>query len=64
MTWSSASTPPKSAYSTVLWDHNSLEENDIAKIEQISLPLTVYSDENIANPYVDETFELTPGTQE
>ena len=62
--WAEIVCAGKSAYSTVLWDHNSLEENDIAKIEQISLPLTVYSDENIANPYVDETFELTPGTQE
>ena len=29
-------------------------------MKQISLPLMVYSDKNIAQPYVDETIELEP----
>ena len=50
-------------YSTVLWDKNALAENDISEVEEISLPLKVYADEDIGNPYVDETFELTPGLE-
>ena len=38
-------------------------ENDITEVEEISLPLKVYADEDIGNPYVDDTFELTPGAE-
>ena len=45
------------------WDKNALAENDITEVEEISLPLKVYADEDIGNPYVDDTFELTPGAE-
>ena len=59
--WAEIVCAGKTSYSTVLWDKNALAENDIADVEEISLPLKVYADEDIGNPYVDETFELTPG---
>ena len=58
--WSEIVTSGKSAISTILWDKSALSENDITEVKQISLPLMVYSDKNIAQPYVDETFELEP----
>ena len=58
--WSEIVTSGKSAISTILWDKSALSENDITEVKQISLPLTVYSDKNIAQPYVDKTFELEP----
>lgn len=58
--WSEIVTSGKSAISTILWDKSALSENDIIEVKQISLPLMVYSDKNIAQPYVDETFELEP----
>ena len=61
--WAEIVCAGKSSYSTVLWDKSALEKNDITSVEEISLPLTVYADEDIGNPYVDETFELTPGAE-
>ena len=61
--WAEIVCAGKSSYSTVLWDKNALAENDITEIEEISLPLRVYADEDIGNPFVDETFELTPGAE-
>ena len=58
--WSEIVTSGKSAISTILWDKSALSENDITEVKQISLPLMVYSDKNISQPYVDETFELEP----
>ena len=58
--WSEIVTSGKSAISTILWDKSALSENDITEVKQISLPLMVYSDKNIAQPYVDKTFELEP----
>ena len=58
--WSEIVTSGKSAISTILWDKSALSENDITEVNQISLPLMVYSDKNIAQPYVDKTFELEP----
>ena len=62
--WAEIVCAGKASYSTVLWDNSALAENDITEVKEISLPLRVYADENIADPYVDETFELTPGTEE
>ena len=62
--WAAIVCAGKASYSTVLWDNSALAENDITEVKEISLPLRVYADENIADPYVDETFELTPGTEE
>ena len=61
--WADIVCAGKASYSTVLWDKNALAENDITEVEEISLPLKVYADEDIGNPYVDETFELTPGAE-
>ena len=61
--WAEIVSAGKSSYSTVLWDKNALVENDITVIEEISLPLKVYADEDIGNPFVDETFELAPGAE-
>lgn len=58
--WSEIVSSGKSAISTILWDKTALSENDITEVKQISLPLMVYSDKNIAQPYVDETIELEP----
>lgn len=58
--WSEIVSSGKSAISTILWDKTALSENDISEVKQISLPLMVYSDKNIAQPYVDETIELEP----
>ena len=58
--WAEIVTAGNSAFSTVLWDHASLEENKITEVKEISLPLRVYSDRDAANPYVNETFELKP----
>ena len=62
--WAEIVCAGKASYSTVLWDKSALAENDITEVKEISLPLRVYADENIADPYVDEAFELTPGTAE
>lgn len=61
--WADIVCAGKASYSTVLWDKNALAENDITEVKEISLPLRVYADEDIGNPYVDETFELTPGAE-
>ena len=61
--WADIVCAGKTSYSTVLWDKNALAENDITEVKEISLPLRVYADEDIGNPYVDETFELTPGAE-
>ena len=58
--WSEIVVSGKSAISTILWDKASLKENGITEVKEISLPLRVYSDQNIAEPYVDETFALKP----
>ena len=58
--WAEIVTAGNAAYSTILWDTAALSENGITKVEEISLPLRVYSDKDVANPYVEETFELTP----
>ena len=58
--WAEIVTAGNSAFSAVLWDHASLEENKITEVKEISLPLRVYSDRDAANPYVNETFELKP----
>ena len=62
--WAEIVCAGKASYSTVLWDKSALAENDITEVKEISLPLRVYADENITNPYVDETFEITPETTE
>ena len=62
--WAEIVCAGKASYSTVLWDKSALAENDIAEVKEISLPLRVYADENIADPYVNETFELTPAIAE
>ena len=46
--WAEIVTAGHSAFSTILWDN------------AVSLPMRVYSDKDIANPYVEETFELRP----
>ena len=61
--WADIVCAGKTSYSTVLWDKNALTENDITEVEEISLPLKVYADEDMGNPYVDDTFELTPGAE-
>ena len=58
--WAEVVASGKSAISTILWDKSSLDENAITQVSEISLPLKVYSDKNIADPYVDETIELKP----
>lgn len=58
--WAEVVASGKSAISTILWDKSSLDENAITQVSEISLPLKVYSDKNIAEPYVDETIELKP----
>ena len=58
--WAEVVASGKSAVSTILWDQSSLAENNITQVSEISIPLKVYSDKNIAEPYVDETIELTP----
>ena len=62
--WAEIVCAGKASYSTVLWDKSALSENDITEVKEISLPLRVYADENIADPYVNETFELTPAIAE
>ncbi len=58
--WAEIVCAGRSAFSTALWDQKALAENGITQIEEISMPLTVYADEDIANPFVDETFTFTP----
>ena len=58
--WAEIVTAGKSAISTILWDKASLNENDITDVREITLPIRVYSDKNVYEPYVDETFELEP----
>ncbi len=58
--WAEVVVAGKSAVSTILWDKSALTENGITQVSEISLPLKVYSDKNIAEPYVDETIELNP----
>lgn len=58
--WAEVVASGKSAISTILWDKSSFDENAITQVSEISLPLKVYSDKNIAEPYVDETIELKP----
>lgn len=58
--WAEIVTAGKSAISTILWDKASLNENGITEVKEISLPIRVYSDKNVYEPYVDETFELEP----
>ena len=58
--WTEIVTAGHSAVSTILWDTASLHEKEISEVSEISLPMKVYSDKDIANPYVEETFELTP----
>ena len=58
--WAEIVTAGHSAFSTILWDNAALQENEIAEVNEISLPMRVYSDKDIANPYVEETFELRP----
>ena len=48
---------------TTIIENTKSRKNDITEIEEISLPLRVYADEDIGNPFVDETFELTPGAE-
>ena len=58
--WAEIVTAGHAAYSGVLWDSASLSENGITEVTEISLPLRVYSDKDVLNPYVEETFELKP----
>ena len=58
--WAEVVASGKSAISTILWDKSSLAENAITQVSEISIPFKVYSDKNIAEPYVDETIELKP----
>lgn len=58
--WAEIVTAGKSAISTILWDKAALNENKIQEVKEISLPIRVYSDNNIADLYVDETFTLKP----
>ena len=58
--WADIVVSGKRSFSTILWDKSALEENEIEKVEQISLPMIIYADDDIGNPIVEETFELTP----
>ena len=58
--WADIVVSGKRSFSTVLWDKSALDENEIEKVEQISLPMIIYADDDIGNPVVEETFELTP----
>ena len=59
--WADIVAAGKRSYATVLWDKNALAENEITEVKEISLPMIVYSDDDIGTLLVDETFELTPG---
>ena len=59
--WADIVAAGKRSYATVLWDKNALAENEITEVKEISLPMIVYSDNDIGTLLVDETFELTPG---
>ena len=58
--WAEIVTAGHSAISTILWDTTALQKNDITEVNEISLPMRVYSDKDVVNPYVEETFELKP----
>ena len=58
--WADIVSAGKKSFSAVLWDQNALEENEIEKVEEISLPMIIYADDDIGSPFVEETFELSP----
>ncbi len=58
--WAEIVTAGNAAYSAVLWDKGLLAENAITEVREITFPLCVFSDQNIAEPLVDETFRLAP----
>ncbi len=58
--WAEIVTAGNAAYSAVLWDKGLLAENAITEVREIAFPLCVFSDQNIAEPLVDETFHLAP----
>ena len=58
--WADIVAAGKRSFSTVLWDKNALTENEITEVEEISLPMIVYADDDIGSRLVEETFELTP----
>ena len=58
--WTEIVTAGSAAYSAVLWDKGALEESEIQEVGKISFPLCVFSDLNIAEPLIDETFTLKP----
>lgn len=60
--WAAVVAAGKSANSSVTWDIETLQDSNLTadEITSISLPLLVYSEQNVAEPYVDETIELKP----
>lgn len=60
--WATVVAAGKSANSSVTWDIETLADNDLSadSITSISLPLLVYSEQNVTEPYVEETVELEP----
>ena len=58
--WADIVAAGKRSYSTVLWDKKALEENEITEVKEISFPMIIYADDDIGNPVVEETFELSP----
>ena len=58
--WAEIVTAGHSALSTILWDTAQLRVKGIAEVNEILLPIRVYPDNNITDPYVEETFEVRP----
>ena len=53
--------PGKCAFSSMIWDDTTLEENSITKIEEIEFNLQVYDFENLSADYLaNETVTLNP----
>ena len=58
--WADVVSAGKSARDTVIWDRGALEESGIKEVSRIELPFLVYSEKDIAHPYVNETAFITP----
>lgn len=59
--WAKEVAAEKMSYAEISWAEESFEENGITEVEILTLPISVYDNENWeVDHYIDETFEVKP----
>lgn len=59
--WATTLHPGKTKYSELFWSETDFEENNIEKVEEITLTLRVYDyDDWLGDGYIEETITFTP----